>query len=83
MGFLDMVRAFIVPYASTLFNMDKGKAHTLPTRQQVGKQRPLPAILLLKNGELSFLVALGRDEGPEGVIPITPRDIGTKKERGS
>ena len=70
--FLDMVKAFIVPHASALFNIGKGQAYAIRMRQEAEKERLLLDILLLKNGELHFLVVLSRDEGLEGVIPITP-----------
>ena len=44
MDFLDKARAFIVPYASTLFITTNGQVHAIPMRWDVGKERILPAL---------------------------------------
>jgi len=44
MGFLDKARAFIVPYASTLFIMVDGQAHTIPMKRDAEKERVLPVL---------------------------------------
>ena len=44
MDFLDKVRAFIVPYASTLFIMADRQAHAIPMKWDAEKKRVLPAL---------------------------------------
>lgn len=69
MDFLDMVKAFLVPYANTLFIMDNGQAYAIPMRWEVEKERVLSALRFSKNGDCSYLA---RGEGPiEHVIPVT------------
>jgi len=57
MNFLDRVKAFIVPYASTLFITDDWQAHAIPMRQEAMKESMLLALRFSKDGEAGYLAA--------------------------
>ena len=63
MDFLHKASAFIVPYASTLFIMVDGQAHTIPMKRDAEKKRVLPALQFSINREPSQLASLKRDKG--------------------
>ena len=72
MDFLDKTRAFIVPYASSLFIMADGQMHAIPMRRDAEKERVLPALQFSIHREAGHLAALKRDEGTMCVKASTP-----------
>ena len=54
--FIDKVKAFIVPYANTLFIMGDGQAHIIPMKQEAEKERVIPTFQFAKDRDwlLSF-----------------------------
>jgi len=72
MDFLDKAKAFIVPYASTLFIMVDGQAHLIPMKQDAEKERVLPALQFSIHREAGHLAALKREEGAMCVKASTP-----------
>ena len=74
MDFLDRVKAFIVPYASTLFITTDGQAHEIAIRRETKKERVLACLRLSKDRERGYLAALMRDEGRMYSMPMTPSE---------
>ena len=72
MNFLDKARAFIVPYASTLFIMADGQAHAISMKRDAEKEMVLPALQFSIHREAGHLAALKRDEGAMCVKASTP-----------
>jgi len=84
MDFLDKARAFIVPYASTLFIMVDGQAHAIPMKRDAEKERVLPALQFSINREPGHLAALKRDKGPMCIKATTPpRKKAPRKKRAN
>jgi len=72
MDFLDKAKAFIVPYANTLFIMVDGQAHAIPMKRDAKKERVLPALQFSIHREVGHLAAFKRDEGAMCVKTSTP-----------
>ena len=72
MDFLDKAKAFIVPYASTLFIMVDGQAHAIPIKRDAEKEKVLPALQFSIHRETGHLAAPKRDEGAICVKASTP-----------
>ena len=69
MDFLHRAKAFIVPYASTLFIAADGQTHAIPMRRDAEKKKVLPAHRFSKDKESGYLTALKREEKPMCVEP--------------
>ena len=84
MDFLDKARAFIIPYASTLFIMGNGQACAIPMKRDAEKKRILPALQFSINREPGHLAALKRDKGPMCIKATTPpRKKAPRKKRAN
>jgi len=81
MNFLDRAKAFIVPYANTLFITANEQAHSIPMRWQVKKEWVLLGFRFSKDKELGNLTFLKREDMPMCVKPSIPFDkASTRKE---
>jgi len=47
-NFLDMVKAFLVPYTNTMCIMEKGKPCIVPLKREIGEDKMLFALQLTK-----------------------------------
>lgn len=72
MDFLDRAKAFIAPYASTLFIMVDGQVHLIPIRQDAKKEKVLAAFGFPKDKEPGYLASFTRGNGPICVKPPIP-----------
>ena len=89
MGFFNRVKSFVVPYANTLFILDRGKEYTVPVKREPKKDKMLSSLEFIEDTGTTFIASLkssmhSRDEqqkGQEGVTTKTPKRRRSRKKR--